>query len=158
MLSGTGSPAHRPFSESDWDAACHALFAEGRDPLPCPECGRTGFFGPRIEEPDQHYRQCRFCGFTQYVGQEPQRYRPTVHDCPSWPRCAKAPYVWWVAPGVVRYRCPFCGGQVVISRALVAPPVENPQHPWWKVPQHRSRFYYVTFWERWGLPRGRVNV
>ncbi len=97
---GTHFLPQLPFSRADWEAACFAAFGEGRDPAICPDCGRTGFYGPRIEEPERRYRQCRFGGFTQGVDRAPERYRPTVHRCTHWPSCAHAPYVWWVAPKV----------------------------------------------------------
>jgi hypothetical protein len=149
---------HLPFSRADWDAACFAAFGEGRAPTPCPDCGRTGFFGARIEEPDRRYRQCRFCGFTQDVDRPPQRFRPTVHACREWPQAAKASYLWWVAPGVASYRCPFCGDRVIVSQAAVPRPVDDRRHPWWMVPQRKSRFYYTEFWGHWAYSRGRVEL
>ncbi len=146
------------YTQADWDDECFANFGEGRDPAPCPACGRTGFYGPRIEDPDRRYRACRFCGFTQDVDGAAQRYRPTAHDCAPWPTCAKAPYLWWVAPGVASYTCPFCRERAVVSKCLVSAPVDDSNHPWWKVPQRRNRAYYVRFWENWDPTKGRVYL
>ena len=135
-----------------------AMFGEGRDPGPCPECRRTGFYGPRIDPTERHYRQCRFCGFTQMVAEVPTRYRPTVHSCSKWPECARAPYIWWVPPEVESYLCPFCSKRVAVAEAAIAPPADDAAHPWWKVPQDRSRAYYQRFWENWDVTKGRVHL
>jgi len=155
---GTHFLPELPFSRADWEAACYVAFGEGRDPATCPDCGRTGFYGPRIEEPDRRYRQCRFCGFTQEVDSPPQRYRPTVHRCAHWPSCAHTPYIWWVAPKVAAYRCPFCRGRVIVSKALVRRPADDPRHAWQHVPQRKSRFYYAEFWSNWEYTKGRVEL
>jgi len=146
------------YTAAEWEEECMASFGEGRDPGPCPDCGRTGFYGPRIDATDRHYRQCRFCGFTQMVGEEPIQHQPTVHGCAEWPVCARAPYVWWVRGDVESYLCPFCGKRVSVADATIPRPVDDPSHAWWKVPQHRNRFYYVRFWENWEVTRGRVHL
>lgn len=146
------------YSQSDWDNECFHHFGEGRDPNPCVACGKTGFFGPRFEEPDRRYRSCRFCGFTQDVDGPPLWYRPVVHGCESWPTCAKAPYIWWVAPGLVSFPCPFCRESGAVTEFLVTAPADDPHHPWWKVPQDRNRAYYARFWENWPVTRGRVYL
>jgi hypothetical protein len=146
------------YARQDWDDECFAVFGEGRDPRPCPVCAHTGFYGPRITAPDRHYRQCRFCGFTQDVGGEPETYVPTAHACLKWPTCARAPYLWWVPAGTDSYRCTFCGEQVAVADARVVRPVDDPDHPWWRVPQGRNRFYYQRFWENWPVTQGRTFV
>lgn len=146
------------YSAADWEEECLAAFGEGRDPEACPDCGRTGFYGPRVDATERHYRQCRFCGFTQMVGEAPCRYQPTVHQCDDWPECARAPYIWWLAPEVESFLCPFCSKRMRVGEALVTPPVHDPEHPWWKVPQDRARFYYSRFWENWGVTSGRVYL
>jgi hypothetical protein len=145
-----------PYSPQDWEEDCMASFGEGRDPSPCPDCGRTGFYGPRIDATERHYRQCRFCGFTQMVGEEPQRSRPTAHDCDAWPECARAPYLWWVGPEIESYLCPYCGKRASVADALAPRPVDDTSHSWWKVPQNRKRSYYMRFWENWEVSNGRV--
>lgn len=151
------------YTETDWDGESYTLFAERGDPAGCPECGRTGFYGPRAAGGGRKYRECRFCGFAQDVGQPPIRLGPTVHGCEEWPACAKAPYVWWVHPNEESYKCPYCGKKVtVISRnffaksALITGPSEDPEHPWWRVPQNRTYAYYLRFWENWPITKGRV--
>jgi hypothetical protein len=144
------------YTRRDWEEDLMANFGEGRDPIPCPDCSRTGFYGPRIDAVERHYRQCRFCGFTQMVGQAWERHLPTAHDCDSWPECARAPYVWWVGPEVESYLCPYCGKRVTVSGSLVFRPAEDLSHPWWKVPQNRSKEYYSRFWENWEVSFGRV--
>ncbi len=146
------------FTRADWERACWEAFGEGRAPAPCPLCHRTGFYAPRFEEPDRRFRQCRFCGFTQAVGRMPERHRATVHRCAPWPTCARAPYVWWVAPRKASYRCPFCGERVIVPRALIPPPADDPRHPWQQVPQRKSRFYYEQFWGRWACTKGRAEL
>ena len=116
------------YTATDWDEECMASFGEGRDPGPCPDCGRTGFYGPRIDATERHYRQCRFCGFTQMAGEAPVQYQPTVHGCSEWPECARAPYVWWVSQEVESYLCPFCGKRVRVADAAI-PRWRDPPSP-----------------------------
>ena len=89
------------YTEDEWAEESYALGAERADPVPCPRCKRTGFYGPRALE--AKYRACRFCGFFQEVGHGPLRFVPVVHACNSWPECAKAAYVWWVPPEQKKY-------------------------------------------------------
>jgi hypothetical protein len=139
-----------------WEQEAFANFGEGRSPSPCPECGRTGFYGPRLDAAERRYRQCRFCGFTQAVGEPPVRCQAIVHGCADWPWCARAPYLWWVEPGVDSCDCPFCRKPVDVGAVEVLRPVEDEEHPWWRVPQNRSRFYYSRFWSNWAVTNGRV--
>ncbi len=141
-----------------WDEDCFAAFGEGRDPSPCPDCGRTGFYGPRIDATDRRYRQCRFCGFTQMVDEDATRYQPTVHTCEAWPECARAPYIWWVPSDVTSFLCPFCHARLPVETVRVVGPVQDRKHPWWRVPQGRSRPYYMRFWENWAVTKGRVHL
>jgi hypothetical protein len=71
---------------------------------------------------------------------------------------AKAPYIWWVAPDVESYLCPFCGKRTSVAEATVLRPVDDAEHPWWRVPQGRSRYYYIRFWENWEVTKGRVHL
>lgn len=144
-----------PYPASVWDEEAFAVFAEGRDPQPCPVCGRMGFFGPRVVGVVRH-RACRFCGFYQEVDGPAARATPTVHGCGEWPEIARAPYIWWAAPGEASYTCSFCRGTVEIGACTVTPPSEDRKHPWWRVPQGRNRFYYARFWENWPFTKGRV--
>lgn len=150
------APADESYTREKWDDECYAVFGEGRDPAPCPRCGRTGFYGPRIEDPDHRFRQCRFCGFTQKIGEAGDTYRPSIHGCDPWPQAARAPYIWWVAPNVASYACPFCRARAIVSKTLTTRPVDDPTHPWWRVPQRRDRFYYLRFWENWTVTKGRA--
>ncbi len=133
-------------------------FRRGSRPRVLPGLRQDRLLRPRIEEPERRYRQCRFCGFTQEVDSPPQRYRPTVHRCAQWPGCARAPYIWWVAPKVATYRCPFCSERVIVSKALVKRPADDPRHGWQHVPQRKSRFYYAEFWSKWEYSKGRVEL
>ena len=144
------------YSQADWDEETFALFAEGRDPPACPKCGRIGFYGPRVSEQTGRHRACRFCGFFQRVDGPVERATPTVHRCGTWPTVARAPYLWWVDPGRDAYVCVFCEGPVSVDASRVQAPADEPQHPWWKVPQARTRFYYARFWENWPFTKGRV--
>ena len=151
------------YTEREWEDESYSLFGERTDPRPCPECGRTGFFGPRAADPGLKFRCCRFCGFSQIVGEEPVRLLPVVHACADWPVCAKAPYVWWVQRNQKRFVCPFCGRESeLIGRNVFKPgvlvdgPSDLRDHPWWKVPQNRSYGYYERFWENWAFTKGRV--
>jgi hypothetical protein len=144
------------YSNQDWDDECVYLFAEGRDPAPCPACGRTGFYGPRVAGKNRRYRECRFCGLYQAVGEPAQRALPTAHGCDTWPEIAKAPYIWWLVPGTEGYECPFCGARATLAEDRVSNPAEDSEHPWHRVPQGRNRFYYARFWENWAYTKGRV--
>lgn len=146
------------YLQADWDSECFFNFGEGRDPTPCPTCSRTGFYGPRFAEPNSRYRACRFCGFSQNVDGPPQWYRPVVHACTPWPTCAKAPYLWWIAPGQASFECPYCHETAEVSAFVVRAPADDHHHPWWKVPQHRRRSYYLRFWENWDSTKGRVYL
>jgi hypothetical protein len=42
-----------------------------------------------------------------------------------------------------------------VSRSLVKRPVDDAEHPWWKVPQGRKRSYYIRFWDNWEFTKGR---
>jgi len=144
------------YTTAVWDEECFTVFAEGRDPGVCPSCGRTGFYGPRVGNAGERYRACRFCGFFQDVDGPPTRAHPSIHGCPEWPEVARAPYVWWLAPRAEEYQCPFCAQMVRAADAPATAPSDDPAHPWWKVPQTRTRFYYSRLWENWPYTRGRV--
>ena len=152
-----------PYSEQDWDDESYALFGARADPVPCPDCGRTGFYGPRAKDPDEKLRTCRFCGFCQAVDHMPVRFRPVVHGCADWPKCARAPYLWWITPDTTQFLCPYCGQKVEVETrnqfmkgVLVAAPSVDSEHPWQKVPQGRSYSYYLRFWENWDCSKGRT--
>ena len=156
-------PAVTAYTEQDWEDQSYALLAEGSDPEQCPECGLTGFYGPRAREGALKYRECRFCGFYQMVGQRPRRLRPVVHDCEEWPEIADAPYIWWIASDERWYECSFCGKRTPVERSNtfvrgtgIVAPSDDPTHPWWHVPQDQSYAYYREFWARWPCTKGRV--
>lgn len=151
------------YTEAHWDEDSYLLFVERADPLRCPSCGITGFYGPRAADQGLKFHSCRFCGFYQEVGGMPAQFLPVVHGCDDWPVVAKAPYVWWVPPGTDRFSCPFCSrnadvrGQNVFKRGVLAErPAEIADHPWRKVPQDRDYGYYLRFWENWDFTKGRV--
>jgi hypothetical protein len=151
------------YTEEQWEEDSYLLFVERSDPQPCPKCGQTGFYGPRAADPGVKFRCCRYCGFSQEVGEEPAQFLPVVHSCEEWPTIAKAPYVWWVHPAMERFLCPFCGrdsdvrGRNVFKPGVLGKsPLEVPDHPWGKVPQNRTYSYYLRFWENWEFTKGRV--
>ena len=151
------------YSLEDWESDSYQLFVERADPQPCPQCGRTGFYGPRASDPALKYRACRFCGFWQSVGHDPVQFRPTAHGCEKWPECARAPYIWWVHPAEKRYTCAYCAQQVQVEShnsfmkgVLVLAPMDYLDHPWRNVPQNRTYSYYLRFWENWPCTKGRV--
>ncbi len=144
------------YTTSDWDASSFGLFGEGADPAACPECGRTGFFGPRFVEPDVKCRSCRFCGFWQRTDSVPERHLPTSHDCADWPKISRAAYVWWVAPTIDFYECPFCNARVDVPLSIVPAPIEDIDHPWWKVPQQKPQQVYQRLWNNWTFSAGRT--
>jgi hypothetical protein len=115
-----------------------------------------GFYGPRVAGGGERYRGCRFCGFYQAIGEPGTLARPTAHGCANWPEIAKAAYVWWSPPTEHSYRCPFCGETVQVANHIMRAPSDDPQHPWWRVPQGKNRFYYARFWENWPFTKGRV--
>jgi hypothetical protein len=157
-------PANKTgYTESDWEEESYRLFMERSDPAPCPQCGRTGFFGPRAADPGLKFRACRFCGFWQAIGEKSVQFRPTAHACDEWPECAKAPYVWWVHPDQKQFDCPYCGQVAKVEShnafergSAQLAPVDDPDHPWRKVPQGRPYSYYLRFWENWPVTKGRV--
>lgn len=144
------------YSQADWDEETFALFAEGRDPAACPLCSRTGFYGPRVSEALGNYRECRFCGFFQKAGGPAELATPVRHGCDGWPEIARAPYVWWIPPGRDTWVCGFCKAESTVEETRTAGPYEDDAHPWWKVPQARTRFYYARLWENWPFTKGRV--
>ena len=146
---------NQTYLASAWDEEAFAAYAEGRDPQPCPVCGRIGFYGPRVVGA-MKVRACRFCGLFQEVAEPASRAIPTAHGCADWPEIARATYIWWVPPGDTSYTCPFCQATVTAADCTVTPPSEDPKHPWWRVPQGRNRFYYARFWENWPYTKGRV--
>lgn len=159
------APARRPsvpvahvsrYTKADWEAESFALFAEGADPAACPECGKTGFFGPRVVNEVIKCRACRFCGFWQQIDHAPLHQLPTVHGCSQWPEVSKALYVWWVLPDVESYTCPFCSGTVKVPLSLVGMPVDELEHPWRRIPQRRSQSFYQRLWGNWPVTAGRV--
>ena len=149
-------PDDVPYTNADWDEETFAVFAEGRDPSACPRCGRTGFYGPRVSDSVGRHRSCRFCGFFQRVDGEVEQATPVVHGCDAWPTVARAPYVWWLEPGDTGFTCLFCQADVSADDAATTSPLDNDDHPWWKVPQQRTRFYYARLWENWPFTKGRV--
>lgn len=144
------------YTRPDWDAESYALFAEGGDPGGCPDCGRTGFYGPRFVEPDLRCRACRFCGFWQFVEERAVRFLPTGHGCAQWPEVSKAPYIWWVPPDSDSYDCPFCEHLVEVPLSLLIVPFEDSEHPWWKIPQRRTQSFYQRLWGNWEASAGRI--
>ena len=144
------------YKESHWEEESFSIFAEGANPRPCPECGRTGFYGPRYIEPDGKVRACRFCGFWQRVGGAVKQFLPTMHTCAEWPEISRAQYVWWVAPDTESYTCPFCKDAVQVALSIVPVPREDPDHPWWRIPQNRSQSFYQRLWKNWPYSAGRT--
>ncbi len=144
------------YTQANWEAESFALFAEGGNPRRCPECGRTAFYGPRFIPPSSKVRSCRFCGFWQEVGGHPTQHLPTVHSCSKWPETSRAPYIWWVAPDTESYPCPFCDDTVQVALSLVPVPREDPDHPWWRIPQDRTQSFYQRLWKNWEASSGRT--
>ena len=144
------------YTATHWDEEAFTLFAEGRDPPVCPQCGTTGFYGPRVAPDGTRFRACRFCGLYQVVGGPALRAQPSVHGCATWPEVARARYIWWAPPGAREYACPFCAETVVIAETITGVPATDPMHAWWKVPHRRTRFWYASFWAQWPYTKGRI--
>jgi predicted RNA-binding Zn-ribbon protein involved in translation (DUF1610 family) len=142
------------YSESVWRWE-QQVIESGAEPLPCPKCGRTGFYGPRTRRWHRNYRACRFCGFWQDLDDKAKYCRSVVHGCSRWPHVAGAPYIWWVLPGQRAFTCPYCMAEVRVESAEVNNPYFNRSHPWWKVPQNKSQARYMKFWAQWPMSRGR---
>ena len=156
-------PSGPTFTDTDWEDQSYALMAEQAAPSPCPNCGRTGFFGPRALDGQPKFLSCRFCGYFQAVGQPPTRLRPVAHNCENWPEAAEAPYIWWIPMDEKWYVCHYCkrrlavaGANAFMKGAAVTPPADDPNHPWWKVPQNASYDTYYKLWENWPCTKGRV--
>ena len=156
-------PSVPTFTEADWEDQSYALVAEKAPPSPCPDCGRTGFFGPRAMDGQPKFLACRFCGYFQAVGHAPTRLRPVAHDCENWPEAARAPYLWWIPMDEKWYVCHYCQRRLVVAGAnafmrgvAVTPPVDDPNHPWRKVQQGASYDTYYKLWELWPCTKGRV--
>jgi hypothetical protein len=86
-----------------------------------------------------------------------------AHGCAEWPEIAKAPYLWWVQPADKFFQCPYCGQRVPVAApnafargVLTKAPSDDPEHPWWRVPQKRPYNFYYKFWENWRVTKGRV--
>lgn len=141
------------YSATDWDTEFMAVFARRSAPPACPDCHRTGFFGPRKAQ-DRTYRLCKFCGAYQATGGQPVQCLATVHNCSEWPTVAGAANVWWVQPHETKYQCPYCGTSVEVSAALVKRPLDDPTHPWWRVAQNMSFDTARSFW----LAHGQARV
>jgi DNA-directed RNA polymerase subunit RPC12/RpoP len=139
------------YTKSDWEADFLSIFAKRAPPPPCPGCGRTGFFGPRRAQDDRRYRLCKFCGYYEPLDADPIQCRATAHGCAQWPTVAGAPYVWWVQPQETEYRCPYCGAPAEV--ATITRPVDNPSHPWSRMPQHATFEEAAAFWFRHGQAR-----
>jgi hypothetical protein len=145
--------ATRPYTEDDWDSEIAALFSERGRPRKCPQCRRSGFYGPREAEGSRRYRACKFCGFWQDVGGPPVTNQPTVHGCEQWPEVAGAAYIWWVRPDETTYTCPYCGAEVRVEEALITAPANDSSHPWWQVPQGMTLDEAAVFWASQGQSR-----
>ena len=143
------------FTETDWKAEYAAIFFKRGAPPPCPDCGHTGFFGPRKAH-DRLYRLCKFCGSYRTPGGQRVQCLATVHNCRDWPSVAGAQYLWWVQPHESEYRCPQCGASVRVSAFAVKRPIDDPSHPWWQVPQNMSFEEAASFWVHQG--QGRVYL
>jgi hypothetical protein len=151
------------YTEQQWEDESYALLAERADPSHCPSCGLTGFFGPRARDGGKKFRECRFCGFYQGVGQQPARRRAVAHKCEEWPEVAGAPYIWWIPADERWYVCNFCGKRAAVETsnvfqkgAGITPPSDDPGHPWWNVPQDQTYSFYYDYWEQWPSTKGRV--
>ena len=156
-------PSAVTFTDADWEDQSYALMAEQAAPSPCPNCGRTGFFGPRALDGQPKFLSCRFCGHSQPVNQAATRLRPVAHDCKNWPEVAGAPYIWWIAMDEKWYVCHYCKRRIAVARtnafmkdAAITAPADDPNHPWWKIPQNASYHTYYTLWEKWPCTKGRV--
>ncbi len=163
MTEDEAQPSFPTFTDADWEDQSYSLMAEQAPPTPCPNCGRTGFFGPRALDGQPKFVACRFCGYFQAVGQAPTRLRPVTHDCENWPQAAGAPYIWWIPMDEKWYVCHYCqrrlavaGRNAFVRGAAVTPPADDPNHPWWKVPQGASYDTYYKLWENWRCTKGRV--
>ncbi|MBI4499676.1 MAG: hypothetical protein HY700_00805 [Gemmatimonadetes bacterium] len=137
------------YTDTEWEAENAALWA-GANPQSCPQCTRTGFYGPRKNRAERKYRACRFCGFWQVVGRNPEQYRASVPRCHGWPQAAGAPYLWWAAPGEESYACEHCGHLVDVQATLIDAPAQDRSHPWWNVPQNLTQAEYTRYWVRNG--------
>ena len=104
-----------PYTTAEWAADMAALYLARTPPPACPQCTRRGFFGPRHDGIARMYRLCKFCGFSQTVGEDPISLRPTVHGCANWQSFAGSPYVWWVGATEVTYTCDSCQQTVQIA-------------------------------------------
>ncbi len=143
----------RAYTTADFAADVLDCFCR-RPPGRCPECGRTGFFGPRYaEEDNRKYRLCKFCGFYQQVAAEPEQLRPCVHACGKVPLVAGHPYITWVGSWQQSFDCDYCGStglEVEANPASV--PAHDSAHPWWNVPASGSWAQYREFWANNGAP------
>jgi|SRR5436309_3216259 len=140
------------YTPAHWDQEFLAIFARRTAPQPCPQCRRTGFFGPR-KAGDRTYRLCKFCGAYQATGGPMVQCLATVHNCQQWLTVAGAPYIWWVQPHETQHPCPYCGASVQVAAARVKRPVEDPGHAWWRVPQNMSFDEAARFWVQQGAAR-----
>lgn len=113
------------FTEADWQREFEsATPLQGRrddgtvmppmgSDIPCPVCGVTGFYGPRIEEtdgkPERLYRACKFCGFWQEASGE---LRDSFGGQPYWcfsVYCGTCFFLDWRFPEMAAGNCEHCG-------------------------------------------------
>lgn len=135
-----------PYSEEDWTEEREQILAQELADA-CPNCGRTGFYGPREAEGDRQYRMCKFCGFYQGVDEEPEQLRPCAHQCENQTEILGAPEIQWVSPDETTYSCFHCDEEVDAEDSTIVPPVENDAHPWTEVPQGLTYGQYYEFWQ-----------
>jgi hypothetical protein len=145
-----------PFLEQDWKEMMDA-FQEKQPPFPCPECGRQGFYGVRSDgnTPPRLYHMCKFCGFFQNVGGDPQQLIPTVHSCGR-PAVLGTPYVQWAQPSETTRQCEGCGDTYSVASHTAQRPHDDTHHPWHQVPTSGTFEDYAAFWALNGL--GKVYL
>jgi hypothetical protein len=147
------------YTQSDWEKE-YSKLDRGEAPGPCPNCRRTGFYGPRGTRPlGPGYHACKFCGLWQYVDQLSFFAIPTVHSCGNGPTILGAPQIWWEVPEHEFFDCRFCPAtQLKIEGWRTNAPHDDRAHPWRQVPQGLSLAAYKQFWkqaEPWLAPQLR---
>ena len=61
------------------------------------------------------------------------------------------------------YTCNFCSRRTAVAAAnpfmkgaAITAPSDDPNHPWWKIPQNAPYDAYYKFWEQWPSTKGRA--
>jgi len=137
------------YAPADWQQEDSAL-RNGGDPQPCPCCSHHGFYAPRADDTNRHYRACKFCGFWQNVDKAPHeiiRYECRGSD--HWEADWKEPHESW--------NCSRCR-TLFHPNDAVAWPADDSSHWWHEAPTHGTQQDFRDFWSAKGITVSRFGI